>query len=118
MSEESEFGQGLTYCIGLFLAHADRAEQYKKDMDSAIWPEMWFNGASDHLFGLVAPLSNNKLCKEISRWKEKVLHWGHGFPQPPATKKDVYWSIEKAKEFLRRIDEKLLGVKTIKGQWE
>lgn len=124
---ESEFGKGLTYCIGLFLAHTERATKYKKEMAplekehnlSMHWPEMWFNGASDHLCELdVSKIDDEALREEIISWKEKVLHWGHGFEEPKATEENIHWSIKKATEFLRQIDEKLLKTETIKGQWE
>ena len=117
--EESEFGNGLTYCIGLFLAHADRIERYKKDGIDLHWAEMWFSGASDHLYGLdTSQITNSALRKKINKWKEKVLHWRHGLPKLSATEKNVYWSLAMAKEFLRQIDEKMLKTKTIQGQWE
>ena len=118
--ETSEFGKGLTYCIGLFLAHVERfRDESKTAMSDELWPGMWFNSASDHLYELdISKVTNKKLHKELCAWQQKVLHWGHGFQKPSATKEDVYWSIEKAKEFLRQIDAKMLNVKTIKGSWE
>ena len=117
---ESEFGRGLTYCIGLFLAHAKSlSELRKKNRIFKYWAETWFNGASDHLYELdVSQINAIRLRKEIENWSEKVLKWGHGFPKEKATEKDVVWAIGKAKEFLRRIDTKLLKTKTIKGQYE
>lgn len=59
MSEEperSEFGKGYAYCLGLFLAHAERAGQDQKTYKSIgaedRWPSMWFNAAADHLYDL------------------------------------------------------------------
>lgn len=60
----SEFGKGLAYCLGLFLAHADRLRSEKqtyKHSDhesiakelgatySMIEVERWFSGAAEHL---------------------------------------------------------------------
>jgi len=102
-----------------FLAHADRVNDYEKNKTFKRWPETWFNSASDHCCELdISAIKNKKLHKEIKKWQEKVLHWGHGFSKPIATEKDVNWAIDQAKEFLRRIDEGLLKTKTIKGQWE
>ena len=115
----SEFGKGLTYCIGLFLGHEGRIANYKDNKVFRDWPEMWFNGASDHLYELDATqVSEGKLREEIEGWVEKILHWGHGFSPPKPTEEDFKWSLEKAKEFLRRIDKTLLNTKTIKGQWQ
>jgi hypothetical protein len=120
--KESEFGRGLTYCIGLFLAHAEREMFAREDAPKTIVKmraETWFNGASDHLYELdISGIRDKKLKKEIDNWRSKVLHWGHRFSRPHPDEVDMAWSIDKAKEFLRRIDEKLLKVKTIQGSWE
>ena len=121
---KSEFGKGLAYCIGLFLCHSDRkcyttsSAIEKKKIPIDFMVEMRFNGASGHLYELdTSTVKNKKLKKEIEEWRAKVLHWGHGFKRPYATEVDKLWSIDKAKEFLRRLDE-TNGVKTIQGSWE
>ena len=116
MVETSEFGKGLTYCVGLFLAHAERKiHNTSTNRDYTLW----FNGSSDHLYELDLSKIENELLKEqITNWQKKILHWGHGFPKPTATEKDFLWSVQQAKDFLREIDDTLIGVKTIQGQWE
>jgi hypothetical protein len=119
---KSEFGMGLAYCIGLFLCHVERYQGERKQVKSILpertYVEMWFNSASDHLYELdTSTVKDKKLKKEIENWRAKCLHWGHGFSKPYANEVDRLWSIDKAKEFLRRLDE-LNGVKTIKGTWE
>jgi hypothetical protein len=110
--ETSEFGKGLTYCIGLFLAHAER-----KDIGTDA--ETWFDGASDHLRELdVSVVSSRKLKKEIVEWSRKCLVWGHGFQKPKATDKNKEWAIKEAKRFLLLIDRKLLGIKSVNGEWD
>ena len=106
----SEFGKGLTYCIGLFLAHTER-EIYDKNY------HIWFNGASDHLYELDLSKVNKSLKKQLSEWRTKVIHWGHGFSEPYPTEEDFNWSIQQAKDFLREIDTKI-GIKTVQGSWE
>ena len=116
---ESDFGKGLTYCIGLFLGHVCMFEGKTKEALGNHYATSWFNAASDHLYELeIGPSVDDELKADILEWRKKVLHWGHSFPMPEATEKDVEWAIEKAKYFLREIDEKLLGVEAIKGQWE
>jgi len=58
---ESEFGKGLTYCIGLFLAHAERKIDFGTDERSA---ETWFNGASDHLYEIDVSVIRDKKLKK------------------------------------------------------
>ena len=63
--EESEFGKGYAYCLGLFLAHewkmfSDKskakewAEKHPGDIQ-VYEASSWFNGAADHLFELEIP---------------------------------------------------------------
>jgi len=111
----SEFGKGLTYCIGLFLTHAER-EIYNTGTDRDY--TLWFNSASDHLYELdLSKVEDTLLKSQLRAWKAKVLHWGHGF-SGNATKENFNWSIQQAKNFLFEIDTKVIGAKTIKGEWE
>lgn len=117
---ESEFGKGLTYCIGLFLAHTETFQALRKDKSILrSYGEVWFNAASDHLYELdTSCIADNKLRQEIEDWKDKVLTFGHSFPKPSATEKDVDWAIEKGKDLLYQIDKKLLKVDVIKAEWK
>ena len=110
--QESEFGKGLAYCLGLFLAHAER---YKS---TAVDAETWFNGASDHLYEIVIPKSfSKKLRNRITVFQNKCLTWGHGFKEPAPTAEDKEWAIGECKNLLLEID-KQLGIKPIRGTWE
>jgi len=40
----SEFGRGFAYCLGLFLAHAE------KDYGMVAHYDLWFCAATDHLW--------------------------------------------------------------------
>ena len=122
MAEESEFGKGLTYCLGLFLAHAERyyMEDLKKENTGFAGKYLtWFNGSSDHLYDIQTDsIKDKKLKKRIVVFKDKCLNWGHGFPKEGVTKENMIWAVQEAKDILRLIDEKCLGVKTVKGQNE
>lgn len=108
----SEFGKGLTYCIGLFLAHAER------DLDFSSVGR-WFNGASDHLYELDTSIITDKTLRaEVENWQEKVLKWGHGFLCMNVTKKDKEWAISEGLRLLRRIDEVMLNTEVVQGTWE
>jgi len=115
MKKTSEFGKGLTYCIGLFLAHAER-EIYGIGEDKDY--HIWFNGSSDHLYDLdLSAIKNASLKRKLADWQTKVIHWGHGFSAPYPTKEDFEWAVQQAKDFLREIDVEM-GVKAVKGKWE
>jgi hypothetical protein len=121
--EQSEFGKGLCYCLGLFLAHTERfkgdVEAYQSIGVPDYAAEMWFNAASDHLYELqVENAPNAEIRVRLITLKDKSLDWGHGFePVNKATKADVSWAIQEAKDLLRLIDE-AQGVPTEKGRWE
>ena len=121
MKEKSEFGCGLTYCIGLFLCHAERDYlMTENDVERGIInkPSLWFYAAADHLFDLQIPRFLPKELKErIRKWKSKVIGWrlpmtveGH------STQEDKIWAINEAKELLRLIDEHF-KIKTCKGDF-
>lgn len=109
MKKESEFGKGLTYCLGLFLAHAER-EIYHEDYN------MWFNGASDHLYEIDADGYPDKIQVKVDSLKSLALTFGHGITDT-ASKSDFNACIQDAKDLLLLID-KYHGVKTIKATWE
>jgi hypothetical protein len=106
MSEyKSEFGKGFTYCIGLFLAHAE------KDLNDDLY-NLWFNGAADHLFELEIPESF-VLKDECEKWKHSCLTWR----LEKYHKNDKYWAIDQAKRFLLEWD-KQCGIPVEKGECE
>lgn len=110
--EPSDFGCGLTYCLGLFLAHAERGFW----QDGRV--EIWFNGASDHLYDLEVPTRlKRSLRKRLKDFRKKVLHWGHGFSAPLPTEADKGWAIEEAKNLLLAIDA-ASGVKVKEATWK
>jgi len=119
VKEESEFGKGLTYCLGLFIAH---------ERDSSIWQrrtetitnsdcERWFNASSDHFYELEIPKRFPQELKDrLTKLRTNCLNWGHGFTGT-ATYQDVTEALTEAKELLRLID-KFHRIKTIEASWK
>lgn len=109
----SEFGKGLTYCIGLFLAHEskDKASIIKIfDGDFHIW----FNGAADHLFEMQIPEKfPENLKTKLESFQNQCLHWRCS----PASEENFKWAIREAKDLLIEID-KQIGIAAIEGEWE
>jgi len=104
----SEFGKGFTYCIGLFLMHAER------EIPKTIPDDLWFNGAADHVYDLEIPDNLTEEFKDkIINWQRSCLSWR----MKPYTKKDKEWAIDTAKEILRQWDE-MCGISCCKGEWE
>ena len=118
----SEFGKGLTYCLGLFLCHSERDYLITtKDIEKGIInkPYMWFYGAADHMFELEIPTDlPKKLQLKLKKFKGKVMGWRLTLAKEDhATKGDKKWAIQEAKDLLRAIDN-FHGIKTSKGDWE
>jgi hypothetical protein len=125
----SDFGQGLCYSLGLFLAHAEGLQKvidsHKRlseehpnlyGEDHAV--RLWFYGAADHVFELVTDsIEEVALRYRIDRFRDKVLGWRDVLSASPVKVEDALWAIGEAKELLRMIDE-YHGVETIKGEWE
>lgn len=105
----SEFGKGLSYCLGLFLAHADRNRGiiYEKDISNVPSFEamLWFSGASDHLYELETDYAPESIKNDIVEFKERCLDFGHGglLKKEPSFD-DVDKAISEAKYFLLQID--------------
>lgn len=118
----SEFGKGLTYCLGLFLCHSERDYLITED-DKAKGiinkPHMWFYSAADHLFELQIPHTlPPPLFKRLKEFQKKVLHWRLVMDKKKRpTEKDKIWAIQEAKDLLILID-KHFGIETQKGDWE
>ena len=115
MKKQSEFGKGLTYNLGLFLAHADRAQI---TISGKVDYSLWFNGAADHLYEIeVSVIFKEKLKKRISKFQSKCLNWRLSWNTKAATQKDFEWAINEAKTLLIEID-KTMGIDVIKASWE
>ena len=129
--EESDFGKGCVYCIGLFLAHAERlndmVERYKEmrekhpDMfEECHAVQLWFNGASDHIYELEIPNQfPEELRERIKIFQSKCLDLSHGISglMLKVPLREGLWAIQEAKDILREID-RTLGVEVIKGNYE
>lgn len=104
--KESDFGKGLVYCLGLFIAHQG---MFKDDVSH------WFNAATDHLCELDATMILDEgLKEEIECWVKAMIKKRHEYKH---TVEDVTKSIDQAKGFLLRIDKDVIGVDAVKAEW-
>jgi hypothetical protein len=114
VKKESEFGSGVVYPLGLFLAHAERYQDEMSKDSHCAWT--WVCASSDHLIDLkVDKIKNIKLKKRIKVFVDKCFEM-RGISHK-ATQQDVDWAIKEAKDILFEID-KIIGSKPIKGKWE
>jgi len=120
---QSEFGKGLVYCLGLFLAHECKFERERHIMGEEQSKEvgvafLWFNSARDHLLELEWQSAPKGLQGRLRKFQDKVLNWGRLFNTlNNPTDEDVFWACQEAKDMLRLID-KANGVSVVKGEWE
>jgi len=122
---KSEFGKGLGYCLGLFLAHDGRRqdfmkmeETYKKGKsDTWCHASTWFNGVGDHFFEFLPEHMPKHLVKRAEKLKDKCLTWRCGYGGDEPTWEDAAWALQEAKDLLRLID-KHNGVPVQKGDFE
>jgi len=125
----SEFGKGLTYCLGLFLCHSERdyivkdefakTKEAKDALKIINRPDLWFYMAADHIFDMEIPISlPQKLKNRLMKFRSKVI--GLRLPmnlKNLATEKDKIWAVQEAKDLLRLID-KHFGIDTKRGDFE
>ncbi len=111
--KRSQYGKGLCYCLALFVAHAERI----RDLPDEIYAGTWFNSASDHLYELQVESAPPHLRDRLSRFRDCCIDFGHGFPTPGPTRRDVDGAIQEAKDLVRLIEE-ANGVPVLKGAWE
>lgn len=120
MDEKSAFGKGLTYNLGLFLAHQERFFEFQrkaKDEHDDFYYSEWFNGAGDHLFELEFPDSFPVGLKiRLEDFKRKAISFRNAYDNT-VTEENVKWALREAKDLLMEID-KLLGVIVEKGEYE
>jgi len=119
---KSEFGEGLCYNLGLFLAHEGRInydkQAYKKIGNKDFVYSMWFYSAADHLYDFHPECAPRHLRSRALKFQQKVLGWRLPMDEKNnATEKDFYWAIQEAKDLLRLFD-KANGVPIQKGKWE
>lgn len=118
----SEFGTGYAYCLGLFLAHAERAKYYKEiyaKINLSDGADMWFYTAGDHILDMqipwfIPPMQRRKAKK----FRNTVISLRLPLrSDEKATWEDVEWAIQQSKDLLRLFDATLL-IKSEKGEWE
>lgn len=132
--KDSEFGRGLCYPLGLFLAHEGKLhsmiDDYKEIAKSAKERghedyfneqravEMWFNGAADHFFEFMPEFAPRHLYRRCYELQKQCLHWR--LPMNKAenpTKEDAEWALQEAKILLKEIDQAWV-IPAVKGDYE
>jgi len=125
---ETEFGRGLIICLIKFAEHAEvwsrDKEMYSKlsehsgffDESQAV--EMFFNGASDHLYGIEVPKAweGTQIDRKVRQLQNFALTIGHGFTERKHTEADVKTAYDLCEEIALLIDRKI-GLKPDIGQF-
>lgn len=127
--KKSEFGDGFIYSLILFAKHWGMFQHMVKEWrmlreknptlfsdEDAV--SLWFNGSSDHFYGLVVPekWENHKIGKLAQSLRSTALHWGHGFMGPKPTLKQFGQFFDDLEKLAILIDKEL-GVEDKKAKW-
>lgn len=108
----SEFGKGVVYPLGLFLAHASELRSTIQTYEE-MYPgrgedrgaSLWMYSASDHIFDFMPESAPNHLRERCEAFRDEVL--AKRLPmgdEPNATLKDCQRLIGEAKSLLLEID--------------
>lgn len=132
---KSEFGKGFLYPLTLFALHFERdgeaifGDKKPKEYELEIWKtkdvtisrhiEIFFNGASDHLYEMEVPseFEGNEIGELALKLKQKALEIGHGFSGRMWTKDDFIECYDLLKRIMFLLD-KMLGVNPVKADFD
>lgn len=120
--EESEFGRGYVYCLGLFIAHEwkyfEMKENAAKDNHCYNRAANWFNGAADHLYELEIPSAlPDEKQNQIKAFKNRCLAFRLCMDGEKCDWSDCQAAIDEAKDLLREWDV-FLNIPSVKGSWQ
>lgn len=90
----SDFGSGYATCLRMFADHRSMMAELRALREpgypraEAVWPMTWFNGASDHFYGLRMPKRGvpKRERLDAQMLASAALELGHGF------RKTAQWS--------------------------
>lgn len=118
--EESEFGKGYSYCLGLFLAHEWKMFDMREKAKEHTYynASNWFNGAADHLFELEVPIKlSEEKKKQIKAFRDRCLKFRLCMNGEKCDWDEASAALDEAKDLLREWDE-FQNIPTMKGSWQ
>lgn len=126
---KSEFGKGLIICLIKFAEHAETWPKWKDDyakmresspdlFSESRVVELFFNGASDHLYEMEVPKKwkNTVIGEKVEELESFGLMIGHGFTKRTHSEADVQKAYDLCEEIALLID-KQLGLKPDIGKF-
>jgi hypothetical protein len=116
-NDTSEFGKGLTYCLGLFLCHVNDAA-YVSELDEQfrrLTETTWFYGATDHLYEIDEEACSEEINAMVTELKKFVFDKRN---KVNGTKEDILKAKRMALDILMKIDKECLYVETARGDYE
>ena len=118
--EGSEFGKGLVICLVKFAEHYWRWYEYKQTgqemrqkypshFDESHDVEMYFNGASDHLYEIEVPAKwvDTEIGKKVKELQDFGLMIGHGFTDRKHTEADITKARDLCREIALLLDKEI-----------
>lgn len=115
---KSEFGKGLVICLVKFAEHAEKwlqdREMYKNlhepaFLNESLAVELFFNGASDHLYDIQVPekWQGTAIERKVKELQDFALAIGHGFTGQQWSEKDVITAYDLCRKIALLIDKEL-----------
>jgi hypothetical protein len=120
MEKTSEFGKGFVYNLILFAKHFENSMAAKNETLGRETYDLWFNGASDHLYELEIPKQweDHEIGKKAKELQDLALDIGHGSRMMQIIDKSEFTKVVELTKEIALLIDKELGVEPIKGQFE
>jgi hypothetical protein len=121
MTEQLDFGKGLVICLVKFAEHLlsyNRWVETNKAIGADDAAEMYFNGASDHLYEIEVPKAwkGTEIAKKVKELQDLGLEVGHGFTDKKYSSVEVKRAQKLTHEIALLIDASI-GLMPQEGQW-
>jgi len=115
--KESEFGKGITYCLGLFLCHIENFNIYEPADPQVrdVMAKTWFYGSTDHLYEIDETGCTDEINKMITELKNFAFDRRNCVN---GTREDIRKCKRMALDILMKIDENVLRTNVVRGSYE
>lgn len=115
--KQSEFGKGITYCLGLFLCHIEKFNIYEPADPNIrdVLARTWFYGSTDHLYEINETNCSDEINKMITELKDFAFDRRNNLN---GTREDILKCKRRALDILMKIDAEVLHTDVVRGDYE
>jgi hypothetical protein len=127
----SEFGRGYATCLRQFANHRGRLDEWMREKpfsSEEMMVELWFNGASDHLYDIERANVSDMEWARAAKLASRAVFLGHGF-MDHANASEAYAMLDEAEALLALLEmptanledamatDRLLGIEPEQGDF-